>query len=68
MKRKHVSVLVYIFLYLCIRGLVNSFESLIDCRSLSINDNKIRKSFFQSMENAKKDLKKEVICLHMFLP
>jgi len=46
----------------------NSFESLIDCRSLSINDNKIRKSFFQSMENAKKDLKKEVISLHMFLP
>ncbi|WZY99210.1 hypothetical protein YC2023_071539 [Brassica napus] len=46
----------------------NSFESLIDCRSLSINDNKIRKSFFQSMENAKKDLKKEAICLHMFLP
>ena len=46
----------------------NSFESLMDCRSLSINDNKIRKSFFQSMENAKKDLKKEVICLHMFLP
>ncbi|WZZ80056.1 hypothetical protein YC2023_100628 [Brassica napus] len=39
----------------------NSFESLIDCRSLSINDNKIRKSFFQSMENAKKDLKKEHI-------
>ncbi|CAG7862505.1 unnamed protein product, partial [Brassica rapa] len=32
----------------------NSFESLIDCWSLSINDNKIRKSFFQSMENAKK--------------
>ncbi|XP_048637592.1 uncharacterized protein LOC125609995 [Brassica napus] len=29
--------------------------------SLSINDNKIRKSFFQSMENAKKDLKKEHI-------
>ncbi|WZZ45889.1 hypothetical protein YC2023_042148 [Brassica napus] len=46
----------------------NSFESLIDCRSLSINDNKIRKSFFQSMENAKKDLKKEAISLHMFLP
>ncbi|CAN7092354.1 unnamed protein product [Brassica rapa subsp. narinosa] len=29
--------------------------------SLSINDNKISKSFFQSMENAKKDLKKEHI-------
>ncbi|CAN7047991.1 unnamed protein product [Brassica oleracea var. botrytis] len=29
--------------------------------SLSINDNKITKSFFQSMENAKKDLKKEHI-------
>ncbi|CAN6863753.1 unnamed protein product [Brassica oleracea var. botrytis] len=29
--------------------------------SLSINDNKIRKSFFQSMENVKKDLKKEHI-------
>ncbi|WZZ14507.1 hypothetical protein YC2023_107596 [Brassica napus] len=39
----------------------NSFESLIDCRSLSINDKTIRKSFFQSMENAKKDLKKEHI-------
>ncbi|WZZ73677.1 hypothetical protein YC2023_085047 [Brassica napus] len=39
----------------------NSFESSIDYRSLSINDNKIRKSFFQSMENAKKDLKKEHI-------
>ncbi|KAG2277911.1 hypothetical protein Bca52824_060466 [Brassica carinata] len=43
------------------RGFSNSFESSIDYRSLSINDNKIRKSFFQSMENVKKDLKKEHI-------